>query len=197
MNYDFFKRYITEQPTEDDITKARDWYRQKAFEVERVDSALLIRKSQELAVNRRRIGQFYLFRYDPITKDQLPFYDRYPIPVVVSPTKEGFIGLNLHYLPYQFRALLMDRLYPYQRGEDDNARLKITYNILQNTSKLRYYKPCLKHYLNSQIRTRTLHVNVEEWDTALFLPLQRFIKKNESIVYRDSLRQIRTNNGRF
>lgn len=195
MNYDFFKRYITEQPSEDDIENSRQWYRQKAFEVENVDSAMLIRKSQELAVNRRRLGQIYLFRYDPKLKAELPFYDRYPIPLVINPTKEGFIGLNLHYLPFQFRAILMDRLYPYQRGEDENARIKITYNILQNATKLRYYKPCLKHYLNSQIRTRTLHVNVDEWDAALFLPIQRFAKKNESVVYRDSLRQIRTNNG--
>ena len=195
MNYDFFKRYIKEEPSDEDLKNGREWYRQKAFEVDRVDPVQLIKRSQDIATNRRRLGHIYYFKYDPIGRDTLPYYDRYPIPIVVSPTREGFIGLNLHYLPFQFRAMLMDNLYPYVRGEEDQARIKITYNILQNASKLRYYKPCLKHYLNSQIRTRTLHVNVEEWDTALFLPIQRFAKKKESTVHRDSIKQIRTNNG--
>jgi hypothetical protein len=88
----------------------------------------------------------------------------------------------------------MDALYDFAVGESDMKRLRITYNILNSTAKLRYYKPCIKHYLNSNIRSRFLHVSPEEWDTAVFLPMYNFKKSTIQNVHRDSVRMIRRSN---
>jgi hypothetical protein len=51
------------------------------------------------------------------------------------------------------------------------------------------YKPCFKHYLNSNVKSRKLLIDSVEWDISLFLPLQRFQKASASQIYADSLRK--------
>lgn len=191
---DYFKTLLgsnIEVPSDKNIEEARKWYRDKAFEVERLNTANVIRNATELYTNRQMLGHLYLFRYEPKLKDQLPYYDRFPTVLLLDRNRDGFLGLNFHYLPYSFRAALLDNLYEYVVGKDDIARIRVTYNILKTTARLRFFKPCLKQYLNSQIRSRLVHINVNEWDMSLFLPLQRFIKKNEQRVHKDSIKAIR------
>jgi hypothetical protein len=88
----------------------------------------------------------------------------------------------------------MDALYDFATGEASLKKLRVTYRILSTTSKLRYYKPCLKHYLNTNIRSRFLHVSPEEWDTAVFLPMYNFKKATIQQVHRDSVKMIRRSN---
>jgi hypothetical protein len=173
------------------IADARDWFRDQAMSVERVDTNKVIREQKSSYVSRLRIGHLYLYRYDALTKEKLPYYDRFPLIFVIRPMKEGFLGLNMHYLPFNYRARLMDALYEYVIGEEDKQRLRITYSILKNTSKLRFFRPCLKHYLNNQVRSRFVHVTPKDWDTALFLPLQRFSGASVKAVHKDSIQLIR------
>ena len=187
----YFTKLVTEVVPQEKIEESMNWYRKAAFESEKPDTDKVIRGAKKYFTNRERMGHVYTFRYQPKYKDVLPFYDRYPVIIMVETKPDGFLGLNLHYLPFVFRATLMDQLTNYKTGEDDLARFRVNYSILSNVSKLRYYKPCLKYYLNSQIRTRMVHVEVDDWESALFLPLQQFKKKPESTVYKDSLRQIR------
>ena len=51
-----------------------------------------------------------MFFYDPKHKDTLPYYDRFPLSVIIGPAKGGFYGLNLHYLPPVLRAKMLDAL---------------------------------------------------------------------------------------
>jgi len=188
-----FSSFIKDDIDSSKVVNATNWLREKAYDVEprKVDPQQIIRKNTIVAENRVRLGHLYLFRYDPKLKIELPYYDTFPVIFIVKIIRGGFVGLNMHYLPYAFRAKLMDMLYDYVVGEEDMQRLKITYNVLSNTSKLRYYKPCLKHYLNNHVKSRFLHISPEEWEKALFLPLRRFKKATESEVHRDSVRQIR------
>lgn len=188
------------------VLNASDWFnnktqqtqeliftRETANDVKKVDTSRIIKDNSVRAVSRIRLGHLYLFRYDPKHKATLPYYDIFPIIFVIQKTQQGFLGLNMHYLPYEYRAKLMDALYTFVTGEDDFKKLRATYKILSTTTKLRYYKPCLKHYLNTNIKSRFLHVDPSEWDTAVFLPLQKFIKAPVQQVHRDSVRMIRRN----
>jgi hypothetical protein len=179
---------------ESNVLNARDWFREKANEVQKVDTAKVIKKNSINTEARVRLGHLYLFRYEPKLQLTLPYYDAFPIIFVIKKVQGGFLGLNMHYLPYSYRAKLMDALYDFAVGESDMKRLRITYNILNATTKLRYYKPCIKHYLNSNIRSRFLHVSPEEWDTAVFLPMYNFKKATIQQVHRDSVRMIRRSN---
>ena len=49
--------------------------------------------------NQFRLGGLYFFYYDPKTKDSLPYYDTFPLVLALERYNDGFLGLNLHYLP--------------------------------------------------------------------------------------------------
>lgn len=189
-----FEDYLGQYLSSQKIADAREWFREKANSIESVNTQQIIKNNTPKAVSRIMRGHLYLFRYDPKLKQELPYYDIFPIIFVIDKKQDGFIGLNMHYLPFTYRARLMDALYEYVTGEDDLQRLKITYKILSSISKLRYYKPCLKYYLNNHVKSRFLHINPKEWDTAVFLPLHRFYKAKIQTVHKDSVAAIRKSN---
>lgn len=83
----------------------------------------------------------------------------------------------------------MDALYGLVSDQRYNEKttLKLSYNILKSAAKYRFFKPCLKKYLNNHVKTRFLKIEPVEWDIALFLPLQRFEKASAARIHRDSL----------
>jgi hypothetical protein len=172
--------------------KVRDWYRDKAmsFRTFRVEN--LAQKNPEYTRSNVRPGFLYLFNYDPKLKEELPYYDRYPLVFPFSYDREGFLGINLHYLPYIFRARLMDNLYELisNKKMDETTRLRMTYNLLNSASKYKYFKPCVKRYLHSHVRSRFLLIPSDEWELALFLPLERFAKKNKAYVFKETRNMI-------
>lgn len=173
--------------------KARAWFRQKAQATVITPNKLL--NAQEYRgklTNSIGIGQMFLFNYDPKTKQDLPYYDTFPLVFPFSTDSEGFYGLNMHYLPPVLRANLMDGLYTITNNKryDDTTRLRLSYDLLSGASRFKYYKPCVKHYLNSHVRSRFLYVSPAEWDIALFLPLQNFVKASAGKVWADSRRVI-------
>jgi hypothetical protein len=65
---------------------------------------------------------------------------------------------------------------------DETTRFKLSYDLLNGTSKLRAYAPCFKHYLYAHVTSKTVEVLPKEWETALFLPTDSFVgQKNASI----------------
>jgi hypothetical protein len=169
---------------------ARDWYRDAARDVN-VTPSKLMRENASKFTTGTEPGTMLLFNYDPKTKKQLPYYDTFPLIFVVGPAEKGFYGLNMHYLPYRQRAALMDGLYGLvsDKRYDSNTKLKLSYEMLSRISNSRLYKPCFKHYLNSNVKSRKLLIDSVEWDISLFLPLQRFQKASASQIYADSLRK--------
>jgi hypothetical protein len=86
----------------------------------------------------------------------------------------------------------MDQLYTVSTDKrfDEKTRLKINYNILNRASKFRFFRPCVKRYLLSNVRSRFIKINSDTWDLALFLPTERFVKANKTKVFRDSRKAI-------
>lgn len=173
--------------------KARDWYRDTAQTYRRVNEGQLMRGDKERLTGRPLIGQMYLFNYDAKNKATLPYFDRFPLIFPFKKVKGGFYGINLHYLPLQYRAKLMDSLYDVTNNDryDETTRLRISYDILSNASRFRYFKPCVKRYLTSQLRSRFLYIYPSEWDIALFLPLERFQGASKATVFKDSRQALR------
>jgi hypothetical protein len=102
------------------------------------------------------------------------------------------MGINMHYLPHVLRAKLMDSLYDIASNDkyDETTKLRISYNVLNSAAKYKWFKPCIKHYLTSQVRSRFIYVYPAEWDIALFLPLERFDGATKSQVWKDSKKLI-------
>ena len=136
------------------------------------------------------VGCLYFFLYVPIHANNLPHYDRFPLVIVLEKEEKGFLGLNLHYLPYRFRAIFFDMLYSERllHTEDPlRTRLRVTYKMLKSVTKYKAFKPCVKRYRYSSVRTALLQVGETEWDVALFLPVEQFAKSTRSDVWGKSL----------
>jgi hypothetical protein len=87
----------------------------------------------------------------------------------------------------------MDALYDLSSNKkyDETTRLRLNYNVLNSASKFENFKPCVKHYLTSQLRSRFLYIYPSEWDVALFLPTERFQGARKTTVWADSKRKIK------
>lgn len=175
---------------------AREWFRQRATEITRAQadpSKLLKADASRFRSNIIRNGDMFMFRYDAKHKDTLPYYDQFPLVFPIKRVAGGFLGINMHYLPHTFRAILMDRLYVFATNDkyDDSTRLKINYDILNNAARLKYFRPTVKMYLKERMRSRLLYVYPSEWDIALFLPSERFKGAKKEKVHRDSRRLIK------
>jgi len=177
---------------------SRTWLREQMQSFSSTtDPRRLLRAAPEQKENRLvsklTVGRMYLFYYDPKMKEELPYYDRFPLIFPFQKVDDGFYGINMHYLPHVLRARLMDSLYSLANNtnNDDSTKLKLSYQILNSSSRFKYFKPCVKHYLNNHVRSRFLWVPAEEWKTALFLPLERFAKANKNKVWQDSRRLVK------
>lgn len=171
---------------------AKNWFRRTAAASSTANPTRVMENSKDGMVTRILPGHMYLFNYDPKLKKTLPYYDTFPLIFPLEEHGKSFLGLNLHYLPLRERAILMDALYALasDKNYDENTRLRISYNILKSSSKTRFFRPCVKRYIRSHVKSRFLKINAKEWDIALFLPLQRFQKATAEQVYRDSRKMV-------
>jgi hypothetical protein len=175
------------------MKNATKWLQEQATLVRSVrQPENLIAKTPDRLTTKVVIGRMYLFMYDPKTKADLPYYDRLPLIFPFAKANDGFYGINLHYLPPLLRARLMDALHQLANNQryDDTTKLRLSYQILANAAKFKYFKPCVKHYLNNHVRSRFLWVPASNWNTVLFLPIDRFVKARREKVWRDSQRMV-------
>lgn len=143
--------------------------------------------------NRLILGGLYCFYYDPKTKDDLPYYDRFPLVLVLERYNDGFLGLNLHYLPVKYRIAFLDKLMGYAsyNDEDEVKRMRVTYDILNASRRFREFRPCIKRYLTTHIKSRILTIQPGEWDVAVMLPMHLFKKAKPQQVWQESVNEIR------
>lgn len=173
---------------------ARDWFRDEAMKLKRVDAQRIMKDKANLQnkMTMVDVGRMYSFFYDPKHKKTLPYYDRFPLIFMMEMYNDGFLGMNMHYLPPMYRARLMDALYSIEMKDNmrESKKLKMSYQLMKSAGKFKYYNPCVKRYLTNHVKSRYLYVPYEKWDIAVFLPTERFSKKGKSAVWNESKKQI-------
>lgn len=124
-----------------------------------------------------QIGGMFLYLYDPKYKDILPFYDMYPLTLPVEMYLDGFLGINLHYLPPLARIRLLSSLINVtdENKYNKTKRLSLSYELLKYYStQLKGVDGCIKRYLFSQVRSSFHEVDPSDWEKAAVMPLQRW-----------------------
>ena len=120
-------------------------------------------------------------------KDILPYWDVWPLIFPFDLAKNGFYGINLHYLPPNARIDLMLRLIKAQGKSGnltDNYKLRLSYDIITNYPPA---KPCIKRYLFSNVQGKGLFgIKGEDWSYAAALPLQKFRGASSDTVWKQS-----------
>lgn len=161
-----------------------EWFRKKARQLYRGRDNNINRKKlmqdNELELKNRPItrtgdgpvGNMYMFFYDAKYKDTLPYYDAFPLILMMGPAKGGFYGLNLHYLPPVLRAKALDAAL----GGDGVPK--------------KFIDPMIHRYLFKHVRSRFALVDKPEWEIATFLPTADWNKASATKVYQDSRRKM-------
>jgi hypothetical protein len=165
---------------------ARTWLRTKVNSLKATPSALM--SDRERLRSQSIIGRMYFYYYDPKTKDQLKYYDKFPLVIPIERYGDGFLGLNLHYVEPKVRFILLDKLSAYTNNKmyDETTRLRLSYQTLKSASSIFEATPCIKRYLYSHVKSRFLEINANEWDIAAILPVESFEKKSKEHVFNES-----------
>lgn len=130
------------------------------------------------------IGGMFIYQYDPKHKDTLPWYDTVPVVIPIELYKDGWLGLNLHYLRPQLRAKLLDKLMEFRRRAlTRKAYMQVSYKLLKAVIKSDLFQPCIHRYLASHVRTRLIRIEDQYWEKVAMLPLQQFKKATATQVW--------------
>lgn len=167
------------------------WFRKRMAELRGINRAELMKDPKLRKEYKPGPGSMMMFYYDPKHKATLPYYDRFPLIIMVDVAPGGFYGLNLHYLSPYARAKFLNDLYDLTSNKrfDESTRFKVSYQMLKQTKKYREFAPCWKHYLTKHVQSSFSVVPASEWDIAVFLPLQKFKGAAAQTVWKESLKK--------
>lgn len=197
-----FNQYINRLYTSNPITeqdRSVIWFREN---VRLLDSAGIrnlsistndVEKAYPDASPNVERGYIYLFAYNPLTAKQLKYYDTFPLVIPFYEQGMMFKGLNLHYLPYEYRATLMDKLLTFTTNKTytDDMKLSVVYSLIKDFSYFKEVKPCIKQYYKHRMKSNAMRVDTSDWNSVLFLPLERFKKQSLKKVWADSVQTIK------
>jgi len=146
---------------------------------------------------RPKIGDMVIFTYSAKHHATLPYWDKFPLIFITDIGTDTFRGINLHYLPPNYRAKLIVKLLDLTNNDryDETTRLKVSYQLLNSTARFREFKPCFKMYLKNQMQSQFVKIHPIDWDVVTMMPLARFQKQTAQAVYRDSRQKIRQAGG--
>lgn len=163
------------------LSKIKTTMRQSQF----IDDSKTLAKTKAITP-----GIMVFFGYNPRTKDVLPFWDEFPVVIVLCPAEGGFLGLNLHYLPPGARAGFLNKLLNYVNDKNwasnpnSDALFKVTYMMLKSSRKLAAFRKCIKRYYYSNMVTKAAFINQTQWKSVPFFPLDRFKGMSKRDIWR-------------
>ena len=132
--------------------RSTSWYRDKIKEFGKPGALDLIRDGKR--ANAPFYGRLNMFFYDPKHKKKLPYYDMFPIVLPFEKHKNGFTGINFHYLPIYMRIKLLELL-DAGYGDEDKGRLQVFWHDLK---ELKLARPIVRRYLAPNVKSLFLHI---------------------------------------
>ena len=163
--------------------RSTQWYKDKIKEFGKPGTLDLIRDGKR--DTKPFYGKLNMFMYDPKHKKKLPYYDTFPLVLPLETYPDGFLGINMHYLPIPLRIKLLDRLVDFSNNTkfDESTKLIVDYSKLKN---VRLIKPTLHRYLAGHMKSQFRRIDADEFTIATLLPVQRFKKESAKTVWSDS-----------
>ena len=171
---------------------SNDWFGKQATSLKMlgVTANRMLKDNDDMKWDNKIVpGRLYLYKYDAKHKATLPFWDMYPLvfPFAETQDKKGFYGLNMHYIPYEYRVKVLNSLIQIDLSKySDNKKLALSWDMVKSSSKLAPLKPCVHMYLYSHLRSGMKRIMPKDWATAMLLPVQQFVGASTSTVWKDS-----------
>lgn len=121
------------------------------------------------------IGQMFFFLYKAETKN-LPYWDMFPVTIIVGVSEEHFTGLNLHYLPPKLRLVVLKSLIDIDGAKNVSPTKKLAgrATLLERIRKDKLFEQCIKKYRRDRQQSALLRIQPNEWITVAYLNLQKW-----------------------
>lgn len=160
------------------VKRASNFFSQKIGDLKDKAKDATMNKMSWRTAGRPQLGRMYFYAYDPKHKKTLPMYDRLPLIIPIEYYKDGWLGMNLHYLPVRMRYAFLKELMKIGGNPklNDKAKLKLSYGLLKGAAKSRYFEPTIHRYLANHVRSNIKEVHSSDWSTVVFLPSAKWAK---------------------
>ena len=136
--------------------------------------------------SRLFVGQLYCFFYNqPEYRTTLPFYDTFPMVLMLSRDKDTFFGINFHYMPPKRRLQMFLLLQKYRQGN----KILLPYGTMKRVRTWKIFKSCFRRYKTSLISGNLINIPAEDWPIAINLPVERFKKSGKTAIWENTLRE--------
>ena len=142
-------------------------------------------------VGKRRakpsIGSMFFFRYYAVYHDTLPYYDQFPLTLVFNEDAQHIWGINLHYLAPEARVVIFKRIMDIIGSTvlSDKKKIMVTWEMLSAMAHNKWIKHAVKCYRKDHLRSMPVEVQPDEWISAIFLPVEKFVKQSKEAVWKD------------
>lgn len=138
--------------------------------------------------NNLQLGSMYFYQYSAKTAATLPYWDAFPLVLPFQIAKGGWYGINLHYLPPQWRTELLVRLMEYTNSPRSTEQMKfrLSWKLLENFARFPESKFCTKQYLENYVKSNMLRIHPNDWKMVINLPIDAFQKKSRNTVWQDA-----------
>jgi hypothetical protein len=169
------------------------WFQKRIEKLGGFGKNALMKNTGEIQKTKIFPGALNFFSYDPKLKEELPYYDKFPLSFIIGVDETGFTGINFHYLPYPVRVKLYDKMWNVAKlnvKQPAQRVIQLNWQLLGAASKFPEVQPAVKRYLYNHVRSRFIQVPIEDWKIALMLPNEQFVKAPTSAVHRTSMRMI-------
>lgn len=165
---------------------SRSWFQGKIAKLTKrqIQRGTFLRRN---TTTKLKIGKMYLYRYKPKYEATLDIWDEYPLVLPFRSTENGFIGINLHYLPPKQRAWLLFQLTRTMTEKNKNKQLRVSWDILNSFSRVNVGEYATHRYLMDHIASPIREIEADDFANVIMLPMQRWhLNENGG----DILRQI-------
>lgn len=161
---------------------ALNWYRQQISNLGNINKLKLLGDNIKYQQSRPEIGRFCMYFYSPKYKEELPYYDAFPLILTLPSEKYEIAGLNFHYLSPMDRLKLLQAIMEIQGSNfSESHKLIATYELVKGATEL--YKPTYHAYLYKHIKSRVVVIPMESVVPAVFLPIASFKKASQTKVW--------------
>lgn len=186
---DKFEDYARRKGVHAMTTEALWWFRRYAT-VFNKSASYMRTVGLGKVTTKPQIGRFYLYKYDPKTKEDMPYWDTVPLVLITSKTKDGWYGINFHYMPPIIRLRIMEGFYKTRKNKAITERMRMkadwerAVRIAQAVGAHEFLSNSIKRYLGSHVVSPLIDLDPEHWTMCLFLPLSRFMENGKGKRHR-------------
>ncbi len=159
-----------------------------------VELLLMLNEADKLLVPKSLYpGYLVFFKYAPQSESFIrrnTYYDKYPLVLVTEIHRNGFAGVNLHYLDpihrYMFFDAILKGLPTIRMDRAWKKRLRVDYERLKSRKQFKFFKPCYKRYLWTGMKRQPVVIPFQLWEDMVMSNTMNFKGAKLLEVFRDS-----------